>query len=447
MTKQNEIKSVLMVIAIVAITLVIAQTLVVLISLPFLLIVGTSTLLACLIVWFFGKLFDEDSEFVEAPLQIAKPVQNPAVAQTIKYSDSAQAVLDALIDPIVIIDREKRLVFTNQAAQTRLNSAKTGIRLETLVRFPPLLEAIDLINTSLEPHEIVWESHIPTHRFERVNLSLFQFRSETLIAITLTDETALRIAEQTRADFLANAGHELRTPLASIRGFIETLQDTAKNDVKAREKFLSIMNVQAERMSRLINDILSLSKIELNEHIQPRENVDLTETFQFCIAAIEPTAKTYASHVEFELPQTPVSAICDSDEIAQVITNLIDNGLKYGFTKSTVKVIVESGIEFEEIMAKEPLNSFSSLWLCMPPILPSKKYLSVRVENQGNGIDKRNMPRLCERFYRIDEASNSKQGTGLGLAIVKHIINRHNGGLKVESELGKGTAFIFVLPQ
>jgi two-component system phosphate regulon sensor histidine kinase PhoR len=310
-----------------------------------------------------------------------------------------------------------------------------------------LLAALDLIALNLEPVEVVWESYIPSHRFDRVNITAFQVDTRVLIAITLCDETALRIAEQTRADFLANAGHELRTPLASIRGFIETLQDTAKDDEKARIKFLNIMNIQAERMSRLINDILSLSRIELNEHVQPREIADLAEIFQFCLAAIEPTAATYSSKVELDMPSFALNAICDSGEIGQVITNLIDNSLKYGNPNSIVEVTVKNGVSFDEINARDNNETANSLWLCMPPYSAEKKYLYVRVENEGKGIAISNMPRLCERFYRIDEASNSKQGTGLGLAIVKHIVNRHGGGLKVESDLGERTAFSFILPQ
>lgn len=445
MTERDRIKNALMVIGIVAITMVIAETLVILIKLPLLIIVGISSLTACLVVWFFGKLFDDERQSFELPQVIIQPA--PIAVEPRGNSSLTQAALDALADPILIIDREKRLVFTNRAAQKRFNFENVGIRLETLIRFPQLLEAIDGISRNLEPVDVIWESHIPSHRFDRVNIIAFHTDGNILIVLTLSDETALRIAEQTRADFLANAGHELRTPLASIRGFIETLQDTAKDDEKARTKFLNIMNLQAERMNRLINDILALSRIELNEHIEPRESADLAETFQFCLAAIEPTAKIYDTEVELDAPPSPLNAICDSEEIGQVITNLVDNGLKYGNPNSKVKVGVKSGVGFEEVIARDAAENVSSLWLCMPPNSPDKKYLTVRIENQGKGIDKRNMPRLCERFYRIDEASNSKQGTGLGLAIVKHIINRHNGGLKVESEFGKNTAFTFVLPQ
>ncbi|KAF0093782.1 MAG: two-component system OmpR family phosphate regulon sensor histidine kinase PhoR, partial [Hyphomonadaceae bacterium] len=155
----------------------------------------------------------------------------------------------------------------------------------------------------------------------------------------------------------------------------------------------------------------------------------------------------YESRVELDSPSVPLNAICDENEIGQVITNLIDNGLKYGNPKSTVKVTVKSSISQDEIAARDANDSANSLWLCMPQYSAERKYLCVRVENQGKGIEKRNMPRLCERFYRIDEASNSKQGTGLGLAIVKHIINRHGGGLRVDSDLGNSTTFSFILPQ
>lgn len=431
----------------IAIAMVIAVSITKVISIPVVVVVGVSTLFSLSIIGIFLHVVDSFNDENQNQ-EIIEENKTEIVEKPNNDLHFTQLAMDAIISPIIIIDDELKLIVANKAARVRFSTENLGARLETLIRSPEILNAVNDVKASNNPSNLVLEMHIPSRKYERVNISPFEFAAKRMIAISLLDETELRHAERMRADFLANAGHELRTPLASIRGFLETLQNVAKDDEKARVRFIAIMSSQAERMNRLINDILSLSRIELNEHVPPSEKADLTGVFEFALAASEPTAKNYSSKLIVEGLEKPLCAICDRDEISQVITNLIDNALKYGNPESEVKIHIAKDLSHTKAMydGSEKWDNSASLSLCLP-LVTQKKYLFVRVENLGAGIDRRNMPRLSERFYRIDEASNSKQGTGLGLAIVKHIINRHNGGLIVESVLGKCTSFSFFIPQ
>ena len=221
------------------------------------------------------------------------------------------------------------------------------------------------------------------------------------------------------ADFVANASHELRTPLASIRGFVETLQGAAKDDPTAQARFLGIMQAQAERMSRLIEDLLSLSRIELREHVAPTSPVDLNGVVQDVIAALKQTAEK--NHVSLRIDGLPDEALVigDRDELAQVAQNLVQNAIKYGRKGGQVDVSLRR----------------------------HDKQLELAVTDDGIGIAPEHLPRLTERFYRVS-AKDSKErgGTGLGLAIVKHIVNRHRGELRVSSVLGEGSTFTVAMP-
>jgi len=244
-----------------------------------------------------------------------------------------------------------------------------------------------------------------------------------LALLVLRDETDIRRAERTRADFLANASHELRTPLASLSGFIETLRGHARDDAGAREKFLSIMQAQADRMSRLIDDLLSLSRLEMRPLRRSGAKVDLREVLESVIDSLAPLARDNGIVVERDFSAGRLEVPGDRDELFQVFENLLENACKYGRSGGRVVVTAASGAEMPE-----------------PAI-------DVTVRDFGPGIAEEHIPRVTERFYRIDaEASRAQKGTGLGLAIVKHILTRHNGRLSIRSELGKGTAFTVHLP-
>jgi two-component system, OmpR family, phosphate regulon sensor histidine kinase PhoR len=269
-----------------------------------------------------------------------------------------------------------------------------------------------------------------------------------LALLTLRDETELRRSERTRADFLANASHELRTPLASLTGFIETLRGHARDDVAARDRFLGIMHDQADRMARLIEDLMSLSRIELNEHIPPQGRADLCMTVKDVIDALGPLANEKDLRFEVSAPDVPAIALpADRDQLVQVIQNLTENAVKYAPGGSAVTIEVLADVSAETAMSARRVGA-SHLTLLTPDHAAEQRYVSMRISDDGPGIAREHLPRLTERFYRVEgQKASDRPGTGLGLAIVKHIVNRHRGGLTVESEPGEGTAFCVYLPK
>jgi two-component system phosphate regulon sensor histidine kinase PhoR len=250
-----------------------------------------------------------------------------------------------------------------------------------------------------------------------------------------------------RADFLANASHELRTPLASLSGFIETLRGHAREDEAARDRFLAIMAAQADRMSRLIADLLSLSRIELNEHIAPSGVVDLNQSVRDVLDAMGPLARGGGPRIESRLAKDGAAEVQgDRDQIIQVVQNLVDNAVKYAGPDGHVTIETFGEVELDALTALRRANG-SRLTLLGPEHAPEERFGMLAVTDSGPGIARENLPRLTERFYRVEgQKSGERSGTGLGLAIVKHIINRHKGGLAVESALGEGTTFTALFP-
>jgi two-component system phosphate regulon sensor histidine kinase PhoR len=250
-----------------------------------------------------------------------------------------------------------------------------------------------------------------------------------LTALVLHDLTAVKRAEEARADFIANASHELRTPLAAVSGFIDTLRGHAKDDPEAREKFLGIMSDEASRMRRLINDLLSLTRIELNEHVPPSGVVDVVGVVRDAAAALSPLAEADDVSIAVEAAQNIPAVTGDRDELIQLFQNLIQNAIKYGKAGGHVRVGV--GVSPTSVPGRHG----------------SPALVSVAVQDDGEGIPRESIPRLTERFYRVDvKRSRERGGTGLGLAIVKHIVNRHQGRLQIESQPGEGSTFTVLLP-
>jgi two-component system phosphate regulon sensor histidine kinase PhoR len=272
-------------------------------------------------------------------------------------------------------------------------------------------------------------------------------RGAHVALLCMRDETDSRRMEQMRADFLANASHELRTPLASLSGFIETLRGHAKDDTVARERFLGIMAAQADRMSRLIADLLSLSRIELNEHIPPAGSVDLAYVVLDVIDALAPLARE--KNVRLDVVSAPRGSALvpgDRDQMLQVAQNLVDNAIKYAPVGSAVEIELSGGHSVDQAMAARLVNS-AKMSLLTPDRADAARYALLRVRDHGPGIARQFLPRLTERFYRVEgQKSGERTGTGLGLAIVKHIVNRHKGGLLVESLPGEGAAFGVYFP-
>jgi two-component system phosphate regulon sensor histidine kinase PhoR len=249
--------------------------------------------------------------------------------------------------------------------------------------------------------------------------------TEKCMLMTFHDQTPLRRVEEMRADFVANASHELRTPLAALSGFIDTLQGPAKDDPKARDRFLTIMHAQATRMARLIDDLLSLSRVELSAHVRPDTSVDLIPIIRQVADGLEPLARERSVVVDTNLPETTVMIAGDREELLRLFENLIENALKYGASGGKVIVSLSSAATAD-----------------------GAPEIRVMVRDFGPGIAPEHLPRLTERFYRVDVGdSRSQGGTGLGLSLVKHILNRHRGRLLIESVPKNGATFTACLPQ
>lgn len=393
--------------------------------------------------------------------RLGQALEAPALgaAQALAADETAPpfaSILDRLPDPLMVIAAEeaddltgRRFLFANAAARELFKIQPEGGLLVTAVRNPRVLEAVD---------EALFGGVEGLAEFEtggaqgRAWLAYARPLRETggrsrLALLALRDETDARRSERTRADFLANASHELRTPLASLSGFIETLRGHAKDDPGARDKFLGIMLAQAERMSRLIDDLMSLSRIELNEHIAPLGRVDLAMAAVDVIDALAPQARDKQVAFDPILPPRGGAVVDgDRDQIIQVIQNLIDNAIKYTPKGETVRVEIFPGLSAEAAAAaRDPAASRMSL--LTPDHDPAERYAVLRVTDRGPGLAREHLPRLTERFYRVEgQKSGDRSGTGLGLAIVKHIMNRHRGGLTVESVQGEGATFGVYLP-
>jgi two-component system, OmpR family, phosphate regulon sensor histidine kinase PhoR len=347
-----------------------------------------------------------------------------------------RAVLDAVPDPILALDGAGTIIHLNPAARELHASVRVGGQPSLLTRDPEFLQAIDEVIDDGRQRTVEVQERVPIDRRVRITLSALPEQpgedaatgggpgAPPRVIVALHDLTEQDRLGRMRVDFVANASHELRTPLASLVGFIETLQGRASDDAAARARFLGIMSQQAARMSRLVEDLLSLSRVEMREHVPPRTAIDLNETVGAAIQALEPVARASGSTLSLTPCEGPAIVLGETDEIVQVVQNLVQNALKYGRPGGTVEVTVRR-------VRQGPTMR-----------------LAVAVRDEGPGIAPDHLPRLTERFYRVNaKSSREKGGTGLGLAIVKHIANRHRGELRIESELGKGSTFTFVIDE
>jgi two-component system phosphate regulon sensor histidine kinase PhoR len=348
---------------------------------------------------------------------------------------SRQDILDTLPDPLFLVDTRRRVISANASARDLFEVGSAAPRLlgrdlASVIRDPKILEAADQALAQGKKTEAQFTLPAPVERTFGVLMVPLDHAGQdgTALIVALHDQTERLKTDRMRADFVANASHELRTPLAAVLGFIETLQGPAKDDEKARGEFLEIMLKQAQRMTRLIDDLLSLSRIELREHTRPTEAVNIATVVQTTVELLQPKAKERRASVNVQLAGLP-AALGDSSELSQVFHNLISNALKYGGDGGQVDVVGEVSET-------------------RPPSMPGRgDCLKISVRDYGEGIPREHLPRLTERFYRIDTArSRSLGGTGLGLAIVKHIVLRHRGALTIASEIGIGSTFTIYLP-
>lgn len=366
------------------------------------------------------------------------------------------AAFETLPDPTLIVSAgepddfaARRVLLANAAARELLQIPREGALLVGALRRPEVLEAVDESLFGGLTRTSAWETGGAQDRLWRAWSTPLAAEGSAgpLALLVIRDETDVRRAERTRADFLANASHELRTPLASLAGFIETLRGHAREDGPARDRFLGIMADQAERMSRLVDDLMSLSRIELSEHIPPSGVVDAGMAVVDVADALAPLARRKAVSIQPRAPSDrPALVTGDRDQILQVVQNLVDNAVKYSPRGGAVSVEVRSELEPEAAEGSPPPGA-ARLSLLTPDRRPGVRYVSIRVADAGPGIEREHLPRLAERFYRVEgQKSGERAGTGLGLSIVKHIVNRHRGGLVVDSGPGAGSVFTVYLP-
>jgi two-component system phosphate regulon sensor histidine kinase PhoR len=354
------------------------------------------------------------------------PLARP-VAVSERTGDPLEGVITGLPDPVIALDRNGRVLTLNEPARSLAPALRQGEPVSLALRMPELIEAIGRAYASGEEQRVQYSERVPLDRWFETIVMPVKRQSHPgkpdLVLMTFHDLTPLRRVEEMRADFVANASHELRTPLAALSGFIETLQGSARDDAKARERFLAIMQEQARRMARLIDDLLSLSRIELNAHRRPDTPVDLVPIVRQVVDGLETLARDRGVAVHIDAVRT-LMVPGDHDELVRVFENLVENALKYGAAGKRVDITLTQAVASQ-----------------------GGPEAQVAVRDYGPGIAPEHLPRLTERFYRVDvRESRAQGGTGLGLALVKHILNRHRGRLSIESKLGLGATLTVHLP-
>ena len=334
---------------------------------------------------------------------------------------------------MLVVDGAARVVVANPAAGTMLGPALTDRPFVTVLRQPRVNRAIEQALTDAAPQRLAASLSARGHDHNCVvTVTPLIIGGAPGAAVVIEDSSGVEHAERLRRDFVANVSHELRTPLTALMGFIETLQGPARNDAAARDRFLAIMQREGNRMNRLIGDLLSLSRVEQEERRRPSECVDLAALIRLACATLAPTARAAGAALVRIGPTEAAEVAGDPDQIQQVLHNLIENAVKYG-----VRPGAEEGREVRVTLSH----------VAHEPVLRGPGW-AVEVADDGEGIEETHLPRLTERFYRIDShRSREKGGTGLGLAIVKHIVARHRGRLKIESEKGVGSRFTIILPE
>lgn len=343
--------------------------------------------------------------------------------------DDLTTILNALTEPVFLVNTDRRITMANVAAEELFGGELTGRNLVHAIRHPDALDSVEEVLHGKTRSEAVISMSGPVRTTYKVSVVRLDNGedAEGGAVLGLHDISHVLEAEQMRSDFVANVSHELRSPLSALSGGIETLQGAARNDPEAQVRFLGIMEHEAARMNRLIDDLLSLTSVEVNERVRPSGKVNLRAIVERAIAALETQSKASKKPIRLEMPNGECAVLGDEDELTQVFHNLIDNALKY--SRDNSEVIVTIGERDQVTGLAGPATT-------------------VAVTDQSDGIPAEHIPRITERFYRVDTSrSREKGGTGLGLAIVKHILNRHRGRLLVDSEKDVGSTFTVCLPQ
>ena len=322
--------------------------------------------------------------------------------------------------PTLVIDATERIAGVNGLAEGLLGQGAVMRHFVTVLRQPAVVDAVELCLADDHPREVTYLAR------DDVTYDVHLQRAGGLVVVTFQDVTQMTQAGQIRRDFVANVSHELRTPLTSLMGFIETLQGPAREDAAARTRFLDIMRDEAERMNRLIGDLLSLSRVEAEGRVRPTQRINLTDILTITFRNLKQLLDEADVKLTFDQSTRPLHVLGDSDQLLQVFTNLVENAVKYGGAGGRIDVSAETVAH--DLALRGPA-------------------IRISLRDYGPGIDPQHLPRLTERFYRADNhRSRAMGGTGLGLAIVKHILNRHRGRLKITSEMGQGAEFTVILP-
>jgi len=356
--------------------------------------------------------------------------REPALGANPVETAAVYAIVAGMPDPNVLLDRAGRVIHLNAAAAQLVPALRRNELAQFALRSPEIVIALREAIATRETRRTTYLNHVPVDRWMELIITPVPVPTafggiDHCMLLTFHDQTPLRRVEEMRADFVANASHELRTPLAALSGFIDTLQGPAREDTKARERFLGIMHAQATRMARLIDDLLSLSRVELSAHVRPDASVDIVPIIRQVADGLEPLAKERQVDIEIDLPTLPVTIAGDREELLRLFENLIENALKYGASGGRIIVSLTQATSSE-----------------------GAPEVRIMVRDFGPGIAPEHLPRLTERFYRVDVGDSRAQGgTGLGLSLVKHILNRHRGRLLIESVPKNGAVFTACFPQ
>lgn len=331
-------------------------------------------------------------------------------------------VVAALPEPVIAVGADDTILDANPAARVLIPSLRAGLPLASHMRSPDVLDAVAAARAGETTARTTWLERVPVERLFEVSVSpVDALDCGPIVLLYLHEVSETRRFERMRVDFIANASHELRTPLASLLGFVETLQGPARRDDKARDRFLTIMRDLAQRMARLVDDLLSLSRIEQHLHLQPRDRVDLVALVRHITDTLIPLAQDSGVVLALENDEA-VAVSGDRDELMRVAENLIENAVKHGASDAADRRVVVT-------VARQRAEAV------------------LTVRDHGVGIAPEHLPRLTERFYRVDAGqSRAKGGTGLGLALVKHVVARHRGRLAIDSIRGEGSTFKVTLP-
>lgn len=337
----------------------------------------------------------------------------------------AQDLIAAFPLPLRIVGDEQLVVALNDSAKKMLGVPVLGRHFTTVLRHPKLVTAVEQGLIDRAPHSVSYQA-VENDNDVIYNVHVQVIGESDLFLISFENISGVAQAEDMRRDFIANVSHELRTPLTAVMGFIETLRGPARDDAKAREQFLDIMEDEAGRMNRLVGGLLSLSRVQADERVRPTAQIDLRTVVQTTLLNLEPLVLNHNVTILAELGNEALHVTGDTDQLMQVCTNLFENAVKYGGAAQSVSVTARKS-------AHDPVLRGAAI--------------EIVIADQGPGIDPIHLPRLTERFYRADShRSRELGGTGLGLAIVKHILNRHRGRVKITSQLGQGSQFTVTLP-